>query len=142
MGYAATLKKVQEQEDEHQHTGCRAHGCKFPAGLSAGGGAPGFCRHHEGVNPIKWPGITDAMTRDHAPLLSEVLSARRYFGANLPGNDSDRMADAWSRLRAHGYDMDPANCVQRSGGRRPAGSYRIWAYAAEDLLAKLVRAAQ
>ena len=73
MGYAATLKKVQEQEDAApQHTGCRAYGCPFPASMSAGGGAPGYCRHHDGVNPVRWPGITEAMQRDYGHLTVEV----------------------------------------------------------------------
>lgn len=140
MGYAATLKKVQEQEDaEPQHTGCRAYGCPFPASMSAGGGAPGYCRHHDGVNPVRWPGITEAMQRDYGHLTAEVLSSRRYFASGVPGDDDQRMAEAWARLQPHGYDMDPANCVHRNGQRQPARTYRRWSYAAEDLLARLVR---
>lgn len=140
MGYAATLKKFQEQEDAApQHTGCRAYGCPFPAAMSAGGGAPGYCRHHDGVNPVRWPGITEAMQRDYGPLTAEVLGSRRYFASGLPGDDNQRMAEAWARLQPHGYDMDPADCVHRNGQRQPARTYRRWSYAAEDLLARLVR---
>ena len=140
MGYAATLKKFQEQEDAApQHTGCRAYGCPFPASMSAGGGAPGYCRHHDGVNPVRWPGITEAMQRDYGHLTAEVLSSRRYFASGVPGDDDQRMAEAWARLQPHGYDMDPANCVHRNGQRQPARTYRRWSYAAEDLLARLVR---
>lgn len=142
MGYAATLKKIHEQEDAPAATGCRAHGCPFPAAMSAGGGAPGFCRHHDGVNPVQWPGITDSMLRQYGPLTGEVLGARRYFGSGLPGDDAQRMAEAWTRLQPHCYDMDPADCVHRNGKREPARTYRRWAYAAEDLLAKLLRTAR
>jgi hypothetical protein len=118
MGYAASLKNVQEQTEEKSRSGCYAHGCPFPAGLSAGAGAPSFCRHHH-----------------------SVPSARRYFASGAPGSESERLDEAWTRLRRHGYDLDPANCVQRNGERRPATTYRLWSGAAEEALAGLLRKA-
>lgn len=142
MGYASTLKKIVDDADAPRHIGCRAYGCPFPAALSAGGGAPGFCRHHDGVNPVAWPGITEAMQRDYGHLTAEVMSSRRYFASGLPGDDNQRMADAWARLQPHGYDLDPENCVFRNGKREPARTYRRWSYAAEELLSRLLRGAK
>lgn len=142
MGYAATLKKIVDDTDAPRHTGCRAYGCPFPAALSAGGGAPGFCRHHDGVDPLRWPGITESMQRDYGHLTAEVMSSRRYFASGLPGDDNQRMADAWARLQPHGYDLDPENCVFREGQRQPARTYRRWSYAAEELLSRLLRGAK
>jgi hypothetical protein len=141
MGYAASLKNVQEQTEEKSRSGCYAHGCPFPAGLSAGAGAPSFCRHHHSVPSVRWPNITESMTHEHGALLQEVLSARRYFASGAPGSEAERLEDAWTRLRRHGYDLDPANCVQRNGERRPATTYRLWSGAAEEVLAGLLRKA-
>lgn len=139
MGYASTLKKPAVEEE--RRGGCHAYGCPFPAALSAGAGAPQFCRHHHEVPGVRWPAITEAMLRDHGPLTTEVLSARSYFASGTPGLDDERMADAWARLSRHGYDLDPASCVWTKGQREPARTYRRWSMAAEDLLAKLLRQA-
>jgi hypothetical protein len=130
MGYASTLKT--EKVEEKPRTGCHAYGCPFPPGLSAGAGAPGFCRHHYEVPSVQWPAITDAMINEHARLLQEVLIARRYFGRGDAGNDPERLSEAWMRLERHGYPLEP----HREG--KPL-TYRQWAGMAESLLAQHLR---
>lgn len=119
---------------------CAAHGCQLP-GVILTGGDP-VCGFHHGASVGDWPRVTEAMNSTHGPLLSELLTARRYFGRvpqSRESSDRERLAEAWSRLRPHGYDLDPASCVRRPGGERvPAAGYRVWMCCVEAELSRLV----
>jgi len=141
-GYGAARAKAEAQSNEPQQQpasrNCAAYGCPMPGSIDGGGGC--VCAHHYGASPHQWPAVTEAMNRDHGPLLSEILTARRFHG-QLPQKDpTTRMHEAWARLRPHGYDLDPANCVHAKGGaRRLCLDYRHWAGLCESMLGSLIR---
>lgn len=120
---------------------CTAHGCPLAGSISeSGGDSPGFCAYHFGAPADRWQAITEAIARQHRALAGEIITARRYF-AGMPGRgDSEGrcLLEAWQRLAPHGYDLNPATCIEHGGQRVPVTGYQQWASRCETLLGKLV----
>jgi len=139
MSFGNFRNKQNEQvEEQRPRLQCAAHGCHLAGSISDGPGGNGFCAYHFGAPADIWGRITETMTREHGPLLSEILTGRRFHARMSTQRPSDMLGDAWARLQPHGYDLDPANCVKGKNGRRPVSDYRQWCVCCEALMGQFI----